>query len=122
MNLLVLMLAAAPLLDVKWDENTARTGKLLVVDVAVAETVSPMDTLKVAIDDKEGVFAFTDIERRRARALLPVHVDRKLGKATVTIDATLDDGTFTRWQKPVVIRDGKYDKRHITVGKQFTSP
>jgi murein DD-endopeptidase MepM/ murein hydrolase activator NlpD len=119
---LALAVAGAPLLDVQWDDATARTGKILIVDVAVAAGVAPIDDLAVTLDEHRGVFFFVSDDRRRARALLPVFIDRKPGKAMLTVDATLDGGEFTRWQKPVAIRAGAYDKRSITVGKQFTSP
>jgi murein DD-endopeptidase MepM/ murein hydrolase activator NlpD len=77
-TLMALAVAAPPLLDVRWDDATARTGRVL--------------------------------------------IEAKPGRVQMTIEATLDDGAVVRWEKPVAIREGAYDKRSITVGKQFTSP
>jgi murein DD-endopeptidase MepM/ murein hydrolase activator NlpD len=114
--------ADVPRLDVNIVADSALTGRLMVVDIAVAASVSPIKTLGITLDGKTGVAAETSADRRRYRALVPISIEQKPGQLTLAVDAALDDGGFVRWQKPVAVRLGTYDKRTITVSKKFTSP
>jgi hypothetical protein len=113
---------SSKLLDVRWADDSARTGRMLVVDIAVAPSVDPIITLDVKLGEQQGISFPTSGDRRRHRALLPIPIDARPGPRVLVIDATMQDGTPARWQKPVPVKEGAYDKRHIKVGKQFTSP
>lgn len=106
----------------KWHDASARTGRLFVVDIAVAPALEPLVTIDVRLGTHEGITIPTSADGRRHRALVPIHVDATPGTQALVIDATLQDGTPARFEKPVAIRDGGYGKRQIKVGKQFTSP
>jgi murein DD-endopeptidase MepM/ murein hydrolase activator NlpD len=112
----------APRLDVSIDANSAKTGRLMVVAVAVAAAVAPIKSLNISLAGKRGVACETSADHRRFRALVPVNIEQKPGQLSLAIEAALDDGGFIRWQKPVAVTAGSYDKRTITVGKKFTSP
>ncbi len=112
----------SPMLDVQWQEDSARTGRLLVVDIAVAATVAPFNRVAANLGAHPGVTFMTTADRRRFKALLPIGIESKPGPQVLTIDATLADGSFVRWQKPVSIVEGAYDRRTITVSKKFTGP
>ena len=112
----------SPMLDVQWQEDSARTGRLLVVDIAVAATVAPFNQVAATLGAHLGVTLVTTADRRRFKALLPIGIESKPGPQVLTIDATLADGSFVRWQKPVSIGEGAYDRRTITVSTKFTSP
>jgi hypothetical protein len=114
--------ASSKLLDVRWVDDSARTGRMLVVDIAVAPSVEPIVTLDVKLGERQGISFPASADRRRHRALVPIPIDGKPGPRQLHIDATLQDGSPARWHKPVPVKEGAYDKRHIKVGKQFTSP
>jgi len=114
--------STSPLLDVQWRNDSARTGRLLVVDVAVAATVAPLASVAVSLGSHQGVSVPTSTDGRRHLALVPVSIESTPGPQVLTVDATLEGGGFVRWQKPVPILAGAYDKRTITVSKKFTSP
>ena len=123
MNALLLLLCAqAPLLEVSWDASTARTGKLLVVDVGAPPGLPAIRSIQVSLDDNAGVALPISADRHRWRVLVPVDIESKLKPQPLRIEAVLVDGRQTLWNKPVALRDGGYDKRTITVGKQFTNP
>jgi len=110
------------LLDVSWSDASARTGRLLVVDIAVAPSVEPLVTIDLRLGSRAGITFPTSADGRRHRGLVPIHVDAEPGRQPLVVDVTLQDGTPARFEKPVVVKDGGYDKRQIKVGKQFTSP
>ena len=112
----------APRLDVQIEASSARTGRLMVVDVGVAAAVAPIKTLGITLAGKTGVACQTSADGRGFRALVPIGIEQKPGQLSLAIEAALDDGGFIRWQKPVVVGAGAYDKRTITVSKRFTSP
>jgi biotin carboxyl carrier protein len=109
-------------LDVVWADDSARTGRMLVVDIAVAPSVEPIVTLDVKLAEQQGISFPSSPDRRRHRALLPIPIDARPGPRALHIDATLQDGVPARWQKNVMVQAGRYDARHIKVGKQFMSP
>ena len=112
----------SPMLDVQWRDDSARTGRMLLVDIAVAATVAPFNQVAATLGAHHGVTLVTTVDRRRFKALLPIGIESKPGPQALTIDATLADGSFVRWQKPVSIGEGAYDRRTITVSRKFTSP
>lgn len=112
----------SPLLDVQWANDSARTGRLLFVDISVAVTVAPLASVAVSLGTHPGVVFPTSADGRRFQALLPISIESKPGPQVLTVDATLEGGGFVRWQKPVPILAGAYDKRTISVSKKFTSP
>ena len=102
---LLVGLAAAPpttstLLDVRWADDSARTGRMLVVDIAVAPSVEPIVTLDVKLGEHEGISFPASADRRRHRALVPIPIDARPGPRPLQIEATLQDGTPARWQHP----------------------
>jgi hypothetical protein len=114
--------SSSTLLDVRWAADSARTGRMLVVDIAVASRAEPIVTLDVKLGDHAGISFPTSVDRRRHRALVPIPIDVRPGPRPLQIEATLQDGTPARWHQSVPVKEGAYDKRHIKVGKQFTSP
>ncbi len=120
--LLAFVCAQTPLLEVSWDPSTARTGKILVVDVTSPPALAPIRSINAELDNKSGVALPISSDAHHWRVLVPVDIESKLAPQTLHIDAVLRDGRSSTWKKPVALRDGGYDKRAITVGKQFTSP
>ena len=114
--------SSSTLLDVRFADSSARTGRMLVVDMAIAQNAEPIVSLDVKLGDHVGISFPTSVDRRRHRALVPIPIDARPGLRPLHIEATLQDGTPARWQKPIPVKEGAYDKRHIKVGKQFTSP
>ncbi|MDP2340202.1 MAG: M23 family metallopeptidase [Deltaproteobacteria bacterium] len=121
-TLVMLLCTQAPLLEVSWDASTARTGKIVVVDVATPPGLPAIRSLSAELDDHAGVALAISADRHKWRVLVPVDIDSKLVPQPLRIDAVLMDGRATTWKKPVALREGGYDKRTITVGKQFTNP
>lgn len=120
---MVSLLIATPLLDVQWDPESARTGRMLVVDARVAASMAPIKRIEISLDDKRGVAMPASKDGRRYRLLAPIEIEHGTTEPmTLTINALLVDGEQVQWQKPVAIGEGNYDKRNITVGKKFTSP
>jgi murein DD-endopeptidase MepM/ murein hydrolase activator NlpD len=112
----------APLLEVSWDASSARTGKIVVVDVAVPPGLPAIQSIKAQLDDHAGIALAISADRRRWRVLVPVDIESKLVPQPLRIEAVLMDARVTTWKKPVALREGGYDKRTISVGKQFTNP
>lgn len=124
---LALLCAQAPLVEVAFDPSTARTGKILIVDVKTPPGLPPLTSVSPSLAEKDGVAFPVSADRRQWRALVPVDIESKTKKAVVlpqilVVDAVLADGRQTQWKKPIALKEGGYDKRNITVGKQFTSP
>jgi murein DD-endopeptidase MepM/ murein hydrolase activator NlpD len=109
-------------LDVTWLEASAATGRMLVVDVGVAAALEPIVSLELTLGDERGVWMPASADRRRVRALVPIPVDAPAGPRLLHVDATLLDGRAARFFKPVAVKAGAYDQRHIKVSRQFTSP
>jgi len=113
---------ASPALDVQWQPESARTGRMLVVDVAVSPTMAPVRSIEVTVDDKAGIAMPSSKDRRRYRLLAPIEIEAVIEPVTLAIDVVLTDNEHLHWEKPVPIREGAYDKRKITVSRKFTSP
>ena len=121
-TLLTLLCTQAPLLEVSWDASTAKTGKIVVVDVATPPGIAGIRSITAHLDDRRGIALSISADRHRWRVLVPVDIDSELDPLPLRIDAVLVDGRTTVWRKPVAVREGDYDKRSITVGKKFLSP
>ena len=123
MLLAVLLSGQAPLVEVNFVDGAPRTGKIFIVDVVAPASLPPLVHVVASLNNNAGVAFPISGDGHRLRLLLPVDIEAKVGKAqSLRIDAAFKDGRTTRWKKPVTITDGRYDKRNITVGKQFTSP
>ena len=84
--------------------------------------MAPLASVAVTLGNHPGVVFPTSADGRRFQALVPISIESKPGPQVLTVDATLEGGGFVRWQKPVPILAGAYDKRTISVSKKFTSP
>lgn len=127
MWLALLLCAQAPLIDVTFEEGSARTGKVFVVDVTAAPSLPALTSLAPELNGKKGIAYPVSEDRRHWKALLPVDIESKANKKgflpqPLVVDAAFADGRHSAWKKPVAIKDGKYDRRSLSVGKQFTSP
>ena len=109
-------------LDVQWLPESAKTGRLLVVDVRVAPSVAPIVLLQAELDGRLCTVWPVSADRRHWRLFGPVPIDLKPGAIKLAIEASLKDGEHGRFDKPIAVVEGDYDKRSITVGKKFTSP
>jgi murein DD-endopeptidase MepM/ murein hydrolase activator NlpD len=114
--------ATAPLIEVTQLTPHARTGKLFAVDVFAAAALPRIAVLRAAFGHKIGIAFATSDDGHHFRALVPVDIEAKLKPEKLILEADFVDGRTTRWEKPIAVKDGGYDKRNITVGKQFTSP
>ncbi len=113
---------APPLLDVQWQDDSARTGRMLVVDVGVSATMAPVRSIEVMLDDKQGIAMPSSKDRRHFRLMSPIEIDAAIAPLVLRIDVVLTDNEHLHWEKPVAIAAGAYDQRKITVSKKFTSP
>lgn len=116
------LIATAPLLDVQWAPDSARTGKMLDLMVTVSPTAAAIQQLEIVLDGKRGIAMPASKDRHTWRALAPIEIEAKIEPIELRVDARLSDGEQVHWQKPVAIREGDYDQRNITVGRKFTSP
>lgn len=117
-----LLQLASPLLNVQWQDDSARTGRMLVIDVAVSPTMAPVRSIEVTLDDKAGIAMPSSKDRRRYRLLAPIEIEAAIAPLTLAIDVVLTDNEHLHWEKPIPLREGSYDNRKITVSKKFTSP
>lgn len=100
----------------------ARTGKLVVVDFAARTGGSAIEALSTTLGARAGTAFPTSADRRTWRALLPVEIEETARTLPLHADARRSDGTTTTTTRQVSVGPGRYDRRSITVGKQFTSP
>ena len=119
---LAFLCVQAPLLEVVWDASTAKPGKLIVIDVTTPPAVAVVSQLSARLGDHAGIALPISSDHRRWRVLVPVDIESKLKPLPLQIDAILADGRTSTWNKPVALREGDYDRRTISVGKEFTQP
>ena len=101
---MVSLLIATPLLDVQWDPESARTGRMLVVDARVAASMAPIKRIEISLDDKRGVAMPASKDGRRYRLLAPIEIEHGTTEPmTLTNNALLGDGGQVQLQKPGAI-------------------
>ncbi len=130
MLLFALLLAAqapAPLIEVSFNDAGGKTGKIFAIDVSAPPSLPAIVSVAPSLNGKHGIGYAVSDDRRHWKVLVPVDIESKAGKKgflpqPLIVDAAFADGRKTQWKKPVPIRDGIYDKRQLSVGKQFTSP
>jgi hypothetical protein len=111
-----------PTLAVRWQNNTAQPGRLLVLEIDVAADVAPIKQLTIELDGKSGVAWPVDDTRRRFRGLAPIEIEHALTTAPLLVHALLDDGRLLERALDVALTSGGYDRRNIRVARRFTSP
>jgi murein DD-endopeptidase MepM/ murein hydrolase activator NlpD len=109
---------AAPRLE----PGRALTGKLLVATLVVPPALGRVVGVTTTLGTRSGVgFAAAD-DGRRWTLLLPVEIDEPARRLPLVVDAHLDDGDVITLRRDVRVQPGRYEKRAITVGRQFTQP
>lgn len=114
-----------PALAVRWQNNSAEPGRLLVLEIDVADRadVAPIKQLTLELDGKRGVAWPIDAARRRFRGLAPIEIEHALTvPADLKVTALLDDGRLLERTHQVELKSGRYDRRNIRVARRFTSP
>jgi murein DD-endopeptidase MepM/ murein hydrolase activator NlpD len=102
--------------------GVARTGKLVVVTVAAPPTGLEIAALSATLGTRAGTAWPTNESRRTWRALVAVDIEETASSLPLVVEAQRADGSTTSSTSIVRIRPGRYDRRSISVGKQFTSP
>ena len=102
--------------------GVARTGKIVVVVVTAPPGGSAIDALSASLGLRAGTAYPASADRRTWRALLAVEIEETGKTLPLRVDARRADGTTTSSTTTVRILPGRYDRRSITVGRQFTSP
>jgi len=106
--------------------GVARTGKIVVVDVHAATGTPALAGLSGTLGGRGGTAYPVDVDQRAWRLLVPVEIEETARTLPLALEARRADGTTTATAKTttrtVRVQPGRYDRRSITVGKQFTSP
>jgi murein DD-endopeptidase MepM/ murein hydrolase activator NlpD len=101
-------------------EHSAQTGKLAVIDVRLDPPNAAVKSWSVNLGTHHGLIVPQD--QQRYVALVPIDIEAKAGLMPLSIEALLMDGDIVGRTLDVQVELGSYEKRSITVGKQFTHP
>lgn len=111
-----------PTLAVRWQNNSAQPGRLLVIEIDAAADAAAIKQLTITLDGKSGVAWPVDDQRRRFRGLAPIEIEHALEATPLVVQALLDDGRVLERALDVELKSGGYDRRNIRVARRFTSP
>lgn len=100
----------------------ARTGKLVLVDVTAPPGAVPVSGLRGTLGGRSGTVCPLGSGRQPWRLLVPVEIEEAARTLPLVLDVQRADGTTTTATRAVRVQPGRYDRRSIRVGREFTSP
>jgi hypothetical protein len=104
------------------DVGRAVTGKIVVVTLRAAPADGAVAAVTATLGPRRGVALPVDGDRRTWRVLLPVEIDEPARRLPLVMDVRLADGDVASVRRDVRVHPGRYERRSISVGRQFTSP